>query len=358
MTAWTGALRNSLLLFFLLILVISCSGNGITLMVYNVENLFDDVHDGTEYKEFDPAGGAWNTEMYHLRMETIAEVVRKAAPGGPDILALQEVENSNTLSALAAQGLKGLGYSYAIMVPKKGSATNVGMLSRLPVSRVHSFTVSRWNDETARDVVEAEIVSNGHTLHIFDNHWKSKIGGVRETEAARVKSAESVIRRVREILGDDADADVIVAGDLNENMDEFTLTGGRYQTALIPAADAAERYAGSSIFLSGIPGEAGIRGNRLVLYEPWLELARDGRGSYMHDKVWETLDHILLSPGLFDGKGFTYRAGGFRVFRADFLLSSRPAEDAMRAPKGWTGLKGQRGYSDHLPLLMDLDVRD
>ena len=72
----------------------------LTIMSYNVENLFDDVRDGTEYREFDPGRGAWNTESFQLRIKALSEVVRKAVPGGPDILLLQEVENENALQVL------------------------------------------------------------------------------------------------------------------------------------------------------------------------------------------------------------------------------------------------------------------
>jgi endonuclease/exonuclease/phosphatase family metal-dependent hydrolase len=344
--------RRLLPLIFLLVCSLA-EAAGVTLMVYNVENLFDDKRDGSEFPEFDPGRGSWNTESYRLRLRTIAEVVRRAFAGGPDILVLQEVENENALRALADSGLKDMGYSRAVMVPKKGLATNIGVLTRLPVSRVHAYHVGRWNRTTVRDVVEVEIEKGGHTLHLFDNHWKSKTGGARETESSRLASARIVIGRVREILAEDPAADIVVAGDMNENSDEFIRSGRRYQTALIPAdAGASPAYSAASIFLTGTGSEAGIRGDRLVLYDPWFELPEGARGSYRYGRTWETFDHILLSPGLFDGKGFSYRPGSFSVQRDSFLLTEKGT------PRKWEGFKSRGGYSDHLPLRMKLDFRN
>jgi endonuclease/exonuclease/phosphatase family metal-dependent hydrolase len=329
----------------------SCETRTVTLMVYNVQNLFDDEYDGSEYREFDPRKGKWNAEFFRLRVDTIAEVVRKAAPGGADVLVLQEVENGNALNVLVKEGLRGMGYAHAIAVPREGSATNPAIVSRLKVTRVHCHRGSAGADVTPRDVLEAEIEANGALLHLFDNHWKSRIGGVRATEAARVGAAGIVAKRVREILLEDPSADVVVAGDFNESGEEFVRWGGSLQTALIPdRASSPPGFCGSSIFLAGRPTEAGIRDGRLLLYDPWLELNAEERGSYYGAKKWETFDHALLSPGLFDDKGFSYVSGSFRVFKETFLL------DKEGAPKKWKGLGGQRGYSDHLPLLLRLHI--
>jgi endonuclease/exonuclease/phosphatase family metal-dependent hydrolase len=320
-------------------------------MTYNVENLFDDVDNGTEFPEFDPSRGRWTAELFRLRVDTIAEVVRKAVPGGPDILMLQEVENENALRTLAGSGLKDLGYSRAVIVPKKGLAANVAVLTRLPVSRVNAFQVGRSKAGIVRDVVEVVIEKEGCTLHLLNNHWKSKTGGPQQTEDSRLEAARVVVRRVREILSLNPTADVVVAGDLNESTDEQERTGGRYQTALLSlGAQVPARYAESGIFLTGSPEEAGIAGDRLVLYDPWLELEPERRGSYFYGAAWETYDHFLLSPGLFDGQGFSCRKGSFTVFRPAFLLMDNGS------PRKWSGLKGKKGYSDHLPLLITLDL--
>ena len=342
-------------LFFLnlFFLPLSCRAAGLTVMSYNVENLFDDVHNGTEFREFDPSKGQWNTEFFNLRTDTIAEVVRKSVPGGPDILLLQEVENVNALHALVDKGLAGLGYAWIAFVPKKGLAANVAIVSRLLIRAVHSWAVEPWKGTTPlRDIVEAEIEVEGHVLHVLDNHWKAKTEGSKATEQSRRDCAAVLGARIRELLAQDPAADIIAAGDFNENLDEYAQTGRKYQTALLPEGESSPALAPlQSIFVAGNLRGLGASGDRLVLYDPWFEIDASRRGSYYYQKGWLTFDHMLLSPGLFDAQGFSYTWGSFAPVRLAFLLAPGGV------PRKWSGLAGERGYSDHLPLLLTLDVK-
>ncbi len=123
---------HALPLLVFLLFTLSCT-NGITVMSYNVENLFDDVDDGTEFRDYDPEKGKWDAEAFALRVDTIAEVVRKAVPGGPDILLLQEVENENALRALV--GLPQGVHPFAV-VPVGRPAVRLGPPRRKPVQEV------------------------------------------------------------------------------------------------------------------------------------------------------------------------------------------------------------------------------
>ncbi len=330
----------------------SCSA--LTLMSYNVQNLFDDVRDGTEYREFDPGRAKWGTEMFKLRIDAIADVVRRARPGGPDILLLQEVENENALRALREQGLKGMGYAWSVIVPREGSPANVAILSRLPIARVRSHAVAAWKGKVpVRDVLEAQLEIQGHTLYLFNNHWKAKTGGVKSTESSRLQSAAVLARRITEILATEPAADIVAAGDFNESSDEYDRVHRAFQTALMPAGRSESRAVlAAGIFLSAEPGAARASGEGCILYDPWAEIESAPRGSYAYQGEWLTVDHALLSEGLFDQRGFAYRPGSFEALRLAFLLTPKGL------PRKWTGRAGDRGYSDHLPLLLTLDLRN
>ena len=332
-------------------------GPALTIMSYNVENLFDDVRDGTEYREFDPGRGKWSTESFLVRVGKLSEVIRKSVPGGPDILLLQEVENGNALRTFVETGARGMGYSWRVLVPKKGLAANVAIVSRLPIARVRTHAVGPWKGAApVRDILEAQVETAGHLLYLFNNHWKSKTEGARVTEASRRESAAVLARRIGEILAVDPGADIVAAGDLNESVDEYARRGRRSATALMPAdEDGRDGPGGPVIYLSATAPPAGGAdgtGARCVLFDPWFEIAPDQRGSSSWQREWLTSDHVLLSAGLFDREGFRYRRGSFIAMRLPFLLDDRGF------PLRWTprGSREGLGFSDHLPILLTLDL--
>jgi endonuclease/exonuclease/phosphatase family metal-dependent hydrolase len=319
-----------------LFLALACAGRAraLTIMSYNVENLFDGVRDGTEYREFDPGRSAWSAESFQLRVKALSEVVRRAVAGGPDILLLQEVENEHALKVFLSEGARGMGYSWYTIVPKDGLAANVAIASRFPIAHVRTHAVGPWKGAKSRsfpvrDILEAQIEISGHTLYLFNNHWKSRTEGAKTTEPSRLESASVLARRIREILGQDADADIVAAGDMNENVDEFARTA-------LSLAETPPPFAGPA--------------GRCVLFDPWFEMKPQDRGSYAWHGEWLTVDHMLLSAGLFDHRGFTYRRSSFTALRMPFLLDDRGL------PRAWSQRGGRNGFSDHLPVLLALDI--
>jgi endonuclease/exonuclease/phosphatase family metal-dependent hydrolase len=313
-----------------LCLACAATASCLTVMSWNVRNLFDDVRDGTEYREFDPSRGTWTSESFRLKIDTIGATVRKAVRGGPDILLLQEVENAHALDVLVTRGLSGMGYSWRVFAPKPGLPANVAILSRLPVRRVGTHAVRPWKATLAvRDIVEAEIQTGGRALFVFCLHLKSKTEGVRSTEQARAEAAAVLARRIAEITASDPGADIVAAGDFNESVDEYARIGRRYPTALMTEEYGA---AASGLVVSGRPGTwDGAR----VLFDPWLESPHAPPGSYFYQGEWLSVDHILLSRGLFDARGFSYRRGSFTAV-------------SLPAPPGGGG-------SDHLPVVLTID---
>lgn len=314
----------------------------ITIMSYNVHNLFDDVDDGSEYAEFKSDKSIWGAEQFENKLKTIAQAIRKSCFKGADVIALQEVENLNALRLLRERYLKDMGYNYAVIAPQEGVAVRVALLSRIPIRQVRCHSMAEWRGRPLRNILEAELEYKGNTFFIFNNHWKSKSGGVRQTEEARLYAASVILRRIRSILEEKPDADIVILGDLNENVEEYLevkdgANRGGYQTALIPiSALFEESYGASSIFLADRPEAAGLSNGKLFFYEPWYELDLQERGSYLFQGRWQTPDHILLSAGLFDGQGLTYQPGDFKVEKSDIMLK-------------WV-------YSDHLPLIIILRI--
>lgn len=314
----------------------------LSVLSYNVQNLFDATEQGGEYDDF--RAGRWDAARYADRLTRIAAVLREAPPGGADVVALQEVENRAAALDLRDR-LRGLRYRYAVAFPNDGADLGLTLtpvvLSRVPVLRVRLHHV--WHGgRHLRPIVEVELQGGaGRPLYLFNNHWKSKRGGAEATEPARRAAAAVLAARLRELQRADPAADVLIAGDLNEDVDEHA--AAPYPTALVRLGGPASASA-AGLALTGRPFDPQPAG-RVMLYSPWLELPAAERGTVVHRGAWGTPDHFLLSAGLFDRSGVWYEAGGFAVIR-DGLVSP-----ATGHPRRWTGTDGQ---SDHLPILLRL----
>ncbi len=343
------AIRTGLLIvcFLAATLLASCPGRTITILSYNVDNLFDGTDDGTEYKEYDPGRGKWNDSFFRAKLARIALAVRRSAPGGPDIVMLQEIENRNVLDRLRNDALSDQGYAYAACYPGSGGATTVGILSRFPLKRVAAHQLSPWRGEVLRPVLEASAVADGTVVHLFCVHLKSKNNGKdRETEKARREAAGIIVRRVREITAADPGAAVAVAGDFNERADEYARVKKAYQTALVRLGDGAPAsYHEASLFLCDGPAASGVRDGAVVFFDPWLAAPGTPPGSYWYRGHWEDIDHTLFLPGA-SGLAFV----SFRAVSEPDMLHPR-----TRAPLAWDKKKPNQGFSDHLPILLTLE---
>jgi hypothetical protein len=200
-------------------------------------------------------------------------------------------------------------------------------------------------------------------------HWKSKLGGDDATEALRRSSARVVQRRIRELKEAESGTAVIVMGDLNENHDEFYRRSGSELCALLPDNSEAAAAAAKAAKTAGTPkttatSEMAVTPFRdflvispekppaseffpedtTVLFSPWEEGLSGG--SYSYKGEWETIDHFLLSEGLFTGSGWDYAQA--RVLNYPPFINSNGTPDTYVPRYG-------RGLSDHLPLLLYLN---
>ena len=342
-----------------------------TAAVWNVQSLFDGQETGREYSEYLESAG-WTAEKYAARITAISQAVlhmpelaaasqpvqtdSASRVSVPDLIGLVELENAGVLNDIAHGSLSKYGFFWTAFANLPGSPLGVGFLSRVPLkeARAHSITIGK--DTAPRPVLEVRIEERGKPLVFLLCHWKSKLGGDIATETQRRASARVVQRRIQELKETEAGTPVIVMGDLNENNDEFFRHSGKLLCALLPddpgAAALVERSTGAlkeCLVLSGDkpPRTSSFPEEACVLYSPWRD-EMDG-GSYYYKGEWETIDHFLLSDGLFNGSGWN--------FASCRVLNHDPFTGSDGAPNPYVPRNG-RGLSDHLPLLLCLRDSD
>jgi len=329
----------------------------LTLMTWNVNNLFDGADNGLEYDEYLESAG-WSTEKYLGRINSISAAIEVIEPL-PDIIMLQEIESLKILEDLA-EALPS-GYSWSHFAGNPDAALGVGILSRVPLSQTRAHSITVGSDTTPRPVLEARILADEGEFILFVCHWKSKLGGDEATENVRRASAKVILRRIRELHEKEPDLGVIIAGDLNENHDEFFRQGGGIICALLPDDPFSAQLTGCIdddggedplrqkdfivISRNKPPSPDHFPTGAVVLFSPWIRDLENG--TYFYKNNWETIDHFLVSGQFFDNDRWDYE----KTAIADY----QPFANASGIPMKYNARTGS-GLSDHLPLLLTLKI--
>lgn len=314
-----------------------------TVMVYNVENLFDD--DGVAaYEEFQPS--IYTAAHMRTKLDNITRVVASMEDGrGPDVILFQEFEVDRTSdrvdsaeerlhSSFERHGLRG----YTVIAGNDSAKTrhedgNLRAIKCVVFTRFPVTAVRNHPTRMARNILEVEMEIDGARLYVFDNHWKSGAGDVA-MEGIRLENARILRARLDEILRKDPHADIILGGDFNSQYNQSRVMRGKMtRTAL-----------------NGVLGSQGnelaVRGDNRDLYNLWFELPPEQRGSDVYRGEWGTLIQIIISRGLYDFRGVQYIDNSFAVLRLPGVNAT-----AEGTPLRWSndGPAGS-GYSDHFPV--------
>jgi endonuclease/exonuclease/phosphatase family metal-dependent hydrolase len=338
--------RRSLsgLLAALLLAPFALSARPFSVLVYNVENLFD--ADGeAAYDEYQPV--LYGQRQLDTKLRNIVDVVARLDEGrGPDVILFQEIEVDRTPDrvpsaaeslqrAFEARGLTG----YTVVLGGDSSTDrhadgNLRAIQCVTFSRFPVREVRRYPTRLARNILEVTLEVDGARVHVFNNHWKSGAGDP-ETEKIRRENAAVLRARLDEILRADPNADLIIGGDFNSHYNQ----NRRYaETMPTTALNGVLRSQGN---------ELAIRGPQRDLYNLWFELPEAERGSDIFREEWGTLMQLIVSRGLYDTRGVQYVDNSFSVVRVAGLNATsegRPVRWTNEGPAG-------SGFSDHFPIL-------
>lgn len=181
------------------------SSNSLTLMTWNIQNLFNDQLEGGEYAEFIPSP-QWTTGDFYARCAQVARHVQLA--GTPDLLVLQELENFQTAQILQSLFLADLGYLYWYTEDSPGVQCVV--LSRHPLLQTSYLQPEGDEMVTQRPILEVLVNWEGRNVRIFANHWKSQREG-SSTQKYRSKSNQLLNYRLKNL----EDEEIFLVGDFN-----------------------------------------------------------------------------------------------------------------------------------------------
>jgi exonuclease III len=260
-----------------------------------------------------------------------------------DIIALQEVENENTLIDLN----KKLNYPYYAITKNYNANTNVALLSKYKIIKTVSIEVS--TSANFRDILEVHLKINDSKLILFVVHWHSKFF----PETYRRQYAQALKWRIDDIKDDQ---DFIILGDFNSNYDEY-LTFKKDKrlndTFGITGINDIIKTTKDSRMITREYIIEESKGNE-YLYNLWLEIDSFAkRYSAFYKNKPQSLDSIIVSPSLFDDKGINYVDRSFSVYKDDKVI--RKDTNTTNSWEFSKGIFTGNGYSDHLPIYADFD---
>lgn len=314
--------------------------NGIRVAFYNVENLFDTEDDSLKNDaEFLPEGNKyWNTYRYWTKQKQIAKTI--SALGGweaPAIVGLAEIENKHTLINLVQHTpLKKHNYGIVHFESPDKRGIDVALLYRREkIDILESKAIEvRFSDDLGarptRDILYVKVQILGEdTIHIFVNHWPSRWGGQMQTEPKRMFVASLLKKHADSLLNLDPKAAILIMGDLNDTPQDLSII--KSLGASLDSLSKSQYYN--------------------------LCATSKAKGSHYYQGGWSFLDQIIVSPSLLNKNAPVHlQPIEMTVFRAPFLLEEN-SQGEFSPNRTYLGMKYHGGYSDHLPVFVDLYLK-
>ena len=311
----------------------------LTVAFYNTENLFDTIDAPNKFdEEFTPADPKnWNTEKYEKKLHDLARVIRSIdSVKLPAIVGVAEVENDLVLKDLAAQP-ELIKADYQIVWKDGPDFRGIDCALLYQPSKFHfeSFESIQVIDPDepdfkTRDILYVKGKIGEEVFHLFVNHWPSRRGGEEVSEPKRILAATVLRNKVNELFARDANANIIIMGDMNDEPNNMSL----------------------SDVLMAIPNGSTVENNQLVnlMYDDF----EAGNGSYSYQGNWDMIDNLVVSGALINKtKGLKSKPDNGFIFHQPFMEFKN--KQGQISPNRTYGRTYYGGISDHFPVYMILN---
>jgi len=313
------------------------------IMFYNVENLFDPFDDSLTRDEEYTRDGArhWSWHKYQTKLNQIYKVIMAAGnPYPPAIIGLSEIENRFVLKQLVYKTPFSK-FNYRIVHEESPDrrGIDVGLLfdpKRFELLYHEAIPVDfPFKPESkTRDILYVKgVVMQLDTIHIFVNHWPSRWGGQMATDPKRKRVADILKSKTDSLFAVYENPLILIMGDFNDYPSNESLRVN---------LDA------------GKPEENKDLVNLMLAYEDDYSI-----GSNKYKGSWGLLDQIIVSKYMLMPESLLQiKHQKASIFNPPFLLEPDTKYTGERPNRTSIGFKYHGGYSDHLPVFVDLLIRN
>ncbi|HUR66023.1 MAG TPA: hypothetical protein VMZ03_06700 [Chitinophagaceae bacterium] len=305
---------------------------------YNLENLYDTVDNTmTNDEEFLPNGPRnYNTAIYFDKLTKLSTVISQIGTeinaDGVAILGVAEVENDTVLNDLIRNKLiEKRNYKFVHYDSKDIRGVDVALLYNPKYFTVEAsdklfvqLPGGSKDSYFTRDILWVKGKLDGETIHIYVNHWPSRVGGEARSAPARAAAAQVCRNHIDSIARVEPGAKIIIMGDLNDD----------------PVNASVTKVLGAK------PREEDVHTGQL--FNPWTDLYKKGYGTLAYQDAWGLFDQIIISyPWLKkDQTGFFFYQQ--QIFNKEFLVENKGRYKGY-GMRTWDGNSYRGGYSDHFP---------
>ena len=325
----------ALLRMTLLFWCIPCFGytqESFRILFWNVENLF---HPSDEPKkndnEFLPESTRhWTYFRYREKLNKIAKtIIASGKDYVPDLVGMCEVENDSCLMDLVKYSpLREAGYRYVMTNSPDQRGIDVALLYQRGTFQLLQQESIRIPSKKIRKAPTRDIlhvvgkVLSGDSLDVFVCHMPSRSGGQAKSEPYRLFTASVLRQKVDSVLHARKNPRVVIMGDFND----------------YPADKSVRKVLCAGKSLRNL-----MKGKK--------------EGTYRYRGEWGILDQFIVSSTLLKRKGSTSTsAKQAHILRLPFLLEEDDKYGGDKPFRTYNGMKYKGGYSDHLPIVLDLNL--
>ena len=303
-------------LILMLLLSVECgflmAQEPLTMISYNVENLFDCQHDTlkNDYSFLPDGDHHWTYHKYQTKLDRIAQVVVNISGWeSAALVGLCEVENARCLRDLCYL-LKRFHYQYVHYESEDERGIDVALLydsTKVKVLDSRPLRVE-LNEDNTRDILYVKaLLHERDTMYAMVCHLPSRLGGGAATEWKRLKAKQVIQQQIDSILHQQPQANIVVMGDMN--------------------SEAKNDLSGMS--------------NQMVALE------QVGQGTHKYQGVWSCLDQYYVSKELKDRVSV-------QIYSPEWLLEEDNKYLDYQPKRTFVGFRYHGGYSDHMPIVLTI----
>ena len=368
---------------FLMTPYLCAQTTSIRIAFWNMENFFDPFVDSTKsYNAFTEEGMQhWTKSRFYKKRNNMYKAILALSENHPiGILGMCEVENEYVLKSLFEQTpLKKHNYRWVHYEgPDKRGIDPAIVYSLDHFMLVESAVFPYYNPEDtayhSRDILYAKFIAvepldsgdrgsspamtpigetspsavtagltrslphYADTIHVFVNHWPSRYSGELETVGSRSCAAALLRAKVDSICAaapEGYSPKVIMMGDLNDCPTDPSVHD------VLRARHPSEWEEGCLVNLFGKADGLGFE------------------GTLKHQSDWQIFDQIIVTEGVLDDReGLHYLEGSARIFAADFLFVDDETWRGKKLFRTYVGPRYFGGFSDHLPVYVELRIEN